>query len=66
LILPNGKVKLIGPLPFVCGDLKKQTLEEIWKNYKEAWQNTKVIEFAKRVIAEPKLLAESNKWVEIY
>ncbi|MHC4792460.1 MAG: radical SAM protein, partial [Planctomycetota bacterium] len=22
LVLPNGKVKLIGPLPFICGDLK--------------------------------------------
>ncbi len=28
LVVPNGKVKLIGPLPFVCGDLKKQRLGE--------------------------------------
>ena len=66
LVLPNGKVKLIGPLPFICGDLKKQSLSEIWQNYKISWQNPRVIEFAKRVIADPRLLAESNKWQELY
>jgi len=62
LVVPNGKVKLIGPLPFICGDLKKQKLSQIWENYKKAWRNTEVIEFAKKVIADPKLLAESNNW----
>jgi len=65
LVLPNGKVKLIGPLPFICGDLKKQSLTCVWESYKEAWDNPKVIEFAKRIIFEPKLLAESNKWREL-
>ncbi|MDP2938721.1 MAG: radical SAM protein [Candidatus Omnitrophota bacterium] len=62
LVLPNGKVKLIGPLPFICGDLKKESLAKIWENYKRAWRKPKVVAFAKKVIAEPKLLAESNKW----
>jgi MoaA/NifB/PqqE/SkfB family radical SAM enzyme len=65
LVVPNGKVKLIGPLPFICGDLKKQSLSQIWENYKKAWKNPEVIEFTKKVIAEPKLLAESNNWREI-
>ena len=26
LVIPNGKVKMIGPLPFICGDLRKQSL----------------------------------------
>ncbi|MCM8798263.1 MAG: radical SAM protein [Candidatus Omnitrophica bacterium] len=65
LVLPNGKVKLIGPLPFICGDLKKDTLEQVWENYKKAWQNPKVIKFAKEVIAQPRLLAEANRWREI-
>ncbi|MCM8804303.1 MAG: radical SAM protein [Candidatus Omnitrophica bacterium] len=65
LIIPNGKVKLIGPLPFICGDLKKQKLIDVWENYKIGWQNPKVREFAKKVIEQPKLLAESNKWVEL-
>jgi MoaA/NifB/PqqE/SkfB family radical SAM enzyme len=65
LVIPNGKVKLIGPLPFICGDLKKESLSQIWENYKKAWQNPEVVEFANKVIADPKLLAESNNWREI-
>ncbi len=65
LVVPNGKVKLIGPLPFICGDLKKQSLSEIWEDYKKAWKKPEVIEFTKKVIADPNLLAESNNWIEI-
>jgi MoaA/NifB/PqqE/SkfB family radical SAM enzyme len=65
LVLPNGKVKLIGPLPFICGDVRKEGLKEIWRKYKEAWRSQRVIEFAKRVIDNPTLLAQANKWVEI-
>ncbi len=65
LVVPNGKVKLIGPLPFICGDLKKQSLAQIWENYKKAWKKPEVIEFTNKVIANPKLLAESNNWREI-
>jgi MoaA/NifB/PqqE/SkfB family radical SAM enzyme len=65
LVVPNGKVKLIGPLPFICGDLKKQRLTDIWENYKEAWRKPEVIEFTREVIADPKLLAQSNNWRQI-
>lgn len=66
LLLPNGKAKLIGPLPFICGDLRKHSLKKIWENYKISWQNPRVLEFAHRVISDPRLLAESNKWIELY
>jgi MoaA/NifB/PqqE/SkfB family radical SAM enzyme len=65
LVIPNGKVKLIGPLPFICGDVRKESLREIWEKYKKAWKNPRVIEFAKRVIADPALLSEANRWVEV-
>jgi len=65
LVVPNGKVKLIGPLPFICGDLKKETLSEVWEKYKKAWKNPEVIEFTHKVFADPRLLAESNNWREI-
>ena len=65
LVIPNGKVKLIGPLPFICGDLKKKSLKDIWQDYKEAWRKPEVIEFTKKVIADPNLLAQSNNWIEI-
>jgi MoaA/NifB/PqqE/SkfB family radical SAM enzyme len=65
LVIPNGKVKLIGPLPFICGDLKKKSLKDIWEDYKVAWRKPEVIELTKKVIANPNLLAQSNNWIEI-
>ena len=38
IVLPNGLVKLINALPFICGDLRTQTLAEIWANFQRAWQ----------------------------
>ncbi len=65
LVLANGKVKLAGPLPFVCGDLRKESLEEVWEKYKKSWKKQEVIDFTRKVIADTRLLAESNKWIEI-
>lgn len=62
LVIPNGKVKIIGPLPFICGDLRKHSLSEVWERYKIAWKNPEVVDFAKRVIHNPELLKEANKW----
>lgn len=66
LVIPNGKIKIIGPLPFICGDLRKQNLSEVWQRYQMAWKNPQVIAFAKEVINDPKLFKEANKWVELY
>lgn len=66
LVIPNGKAKLIGPLPFICGDLRRHSLAEIWRRYKKAWSQPKVIEFTKKVIANPELLKEANKWQEVW
>ncbi len=65
LVIPNGKVKLIGPLPFICGDLKKNTLKEVWERYKKAWGLPEVADYTQKVIQDPKLLSEANKWVEL-
>lgn len=65
LVVPNGKVKLIGPLPFVCGELRKHSLSEIWQRYQKAWKKTEVITFGKKVINDPTLLKESNKLREL-
>ncbi|MEW6363811.1 MAG: radical SAM protein [Acidobacteriota bacterium] len=66
LVIPNGKVKLIGPLPFVCADLRRHSLSEAWQRYKRAWREPEVVTFAKRVVEDPRLLGEANKWVELY
>ena len=65
LVIPNGKVKLIGPLPFLCGDLKKQSLKEIWTRYKKAWRLPEVVEYSNRVFEDPRLLGNSNNWIEL-
>ncbi|MDK1032266.1 MAG: hypothetical protein QGD94_09690, partial [Planctomycetia bacterium] len=65
LIIPNGKVKLIGPLPFICGDLKTMPLSEVWDNYKRAWSDERVVEFGRRVVERPELVAEANNWIEL-
>ena len=66
LVNPNGKTKLIGTLPIICGSVKEQSLAEVWERYKKAWREPKVVEFAKRVIADNNLLAQSNKWVDVF
>ncbi len=65
LVLPNGKVKLIGPLPFICGDLRKSSLDDIWQQYKKAWNDPRVVEFGKAVVSEPSRVSEANDWVEL-
>ena len=65
LVIPNGKAKLIGPLPFICGDLRQHSLAEIWQRYQAAWKQPQVIDFTKKVIEDAELLKEANKWVEL-
>lgn len=66
LVLPNGNTKLIGPLPFICGSVKDLSLFEVWERYKKAWREPKVADFTRRVLADNTLLAQSNKWVEVF
>ncbi|KXB03117.1 hypothetical protein AKJ48_04210 [candidate division MSBL1 archaeon SCGC-AAA261O19] len=66
LIKPNGDVKLIGPLPFTVGNVKRQDLQEVWENYKRAWRDPKVIEHTRKVIENPNLLAGPTDSVELY
>ena len=63
LVLPNGKVKLIGPLPFICGDLKTMSLVDIWERYKKGWKDERVVSFGREVVAHPAQVAEANNWV---
>ncbi|MBI5725983.1 MAG: radical SAM protein [Planctomycetes bacterium] len=65
LVLPNGKVKLIGPLPFICGDLRVMSLAEVWEKYKQSWRDPRVLEFGRSVVAQPALVAKANDWIEL-
>lgn len=63
IVLPNGLVKLINALPFVCGDLRRQSLEEIWANFQRAWQDPRVAKFVEDLANDPGKTAALHQWV---
>ena len=63
IVLPNGLVKLINALPFVCGDLRKQTLGEIWARFQHAWQDPRVAKFIEDLAEDPRKTAALHQWV---
>jgi MoaA/NifB/PqqE/SkfB family radical SAM enzyme len=65
IVLPNGLVKLINALPFVCGDLRRQSLAEIWQNFRRAWQDPRVAEFVAELAGDPGKTAALHRWVHL-
>jgi MoaA/NifB/PqqE/SkfB family radical SAM enzyme len=65
IVLPNGLVKLINALPFICGDLRRQTLAEIWANFQRAWQDPRVAEFIDDLSRDPGKTSALHQWVYV-
>jgi MoaA/NifB/PqqE/SkfB family radical SAM enzyme len=65
IVLPNGLVKLINALPFVCGDFRRQTLPEIWANFRRAWRDPRVAEFVDELAADPGRTRTLHQWVHL-
>ncbi len=63
IVLPNGLVKLINALPFVCGDFRKDKVDAIWRNFQLAWKKPEVAKFVSDMAEEPKLTSALHKWV---
>ncbi len=63
IVLPNGLVKLINALPFICGDLRKESLKTIWSNFQRAWQDPRVAQFVDDLSGDPKKTAELHRWI---
>ena len=63
IVLPNGLVKLINALPFVCGDLRRQSLSEIWANFQRAWRDPRVAQFVEDLAQDPGKTAALHRWV---
>lgn len=63
IVLPNGLVKLINALPFVCGDLRTQSLPEIWANFQRAWQDPQVSDFVDDLARNPGTTSMLHQWV---
>jgi MoaA/NifB/PqqE/SkfB family radical SAM enzyme len=65
IVLPNGLVKLINALPFVCGDLRRQSLAEIWANFRSAWQDPRVARFVDELAVDPLKTSSLHRWVYV-
>lgn len=62
LVLPNGKVKVAAALPYVCADLRHQSVQEAWSAYCAAWRDTTVTEAVHRASRDEALHAGANEW----
>jgi MoaA/NifB/PqqE/SkfB family radical SAM enzyme len=65
IILPNGLVKLINALPFVCGDLRNESLADVWANFRRGWRDPRVAQFVDDLAADPGATRGLHKWVRV-
>ena len=63
IVLPNGLVKLINALPFVCGDFRRDSLDEIWANFRLAWHDPRVAQFVEDLAVDPGRTRTLHQWV---
>jgi hypothetical protein len=64
-VLPNGLVKLINALPFICGDFRRDSLDEIWKRFRSAWSDPRVSGFVDELAADPGRTRTLHQWVHL-
>ena len=65
IILPDGRIKLINALPFTCGDLRRQSLAEVWAHYQKAWKDPRVTGFIEELAKDEKAIARLHDWVAL-
>ena len=63
IVLPNGLVKLINALPFVCGDLRTQSLRRHLGQFPHAWHDPRVARFIDDLAVDPRKTSTLHKWV---
>ena len=62
LVLPNGWVKVAAAVPYVCSDLRRATLAEAWRDYRNAWRNEAVRDAVQGAADDQARHAEANAW----
>ncbi len=65
ILLPNGLVKIVNALPFICGDLRTQSLAEVWGNFQRAWKDERVTGFIDDMVVDPLKTASLHKWIYV-
>lgn len=62
LVLPNGWIKVAAALPQVCGDLRHQSLDEVWRSYRDAWRSAPFTDAVALAMTSDARHAEANAW----
>jgi len=62
LVLPNGWVKVAAVLPYICGDLRRETLAQTWAAYCRSWRSERVVGEVGAALATESRHAEANVW----
>jgi len=65
LVLPDGRVKVCAALPYVCGDLRRQSLAEVWGAFRDAWRSPRVADALAELRAHPEHLSRANHWLAL-
>jgi MoaA/NifB/PqqE/SkfB family radical SAM enzyme len=65
IVLPNGLVKLINALPFICGDLRTESLASVWANFRRAWRDPRVARFVDELAVDPGRTRVLHEWVHV-
>jgi MoaA/NifB/PqqE/SkfB family radical SAM enzyme len=65
IVLPNGLVKLINALPFICGDLRTDSLATVWDNFRRAWHDPRVAQFVDELALDPGRTRTLHEWVRV-
>jgi MoaA/NifB/PqqE/SkfB family radical SAM enzyme len=62
LVLPNGWVKVAAALSCICADLRRETVADAWRAYRDAWHDETVIAAARRAAGDESRHADANRW----
>jgi len=62
LVLPNGWVKVAAALPYICADLRRDSLAHAWEAYRSAWRSDTVVAAAREAIKNRSHHAHANTW----
>lgn len=62
LVLPNGWVKVAAALPYICADLRRESLAEAWAAYCGAWRDEAVLAGIRRAAGNELHHADANNW----
>jgi MoaA/NifB/PqqE/SkfB family radical SAM enzyme len=65
LVLPNGMVKVAAALPYVCADLRRDTVADAWEAYRHAWRSDAVTSAMRRAITDESAHEDANAWLSL-